>query len=71
MAKPLIALLILGSIATSASAAGTDIHGLVDGATGNTVVCEQRQSTLSRPMISGTSSRYRNFGRGAASFGGW
>jgi hypothetical protein len=71
MAKPLIALLILGSIATSASAAGTDIHGLVDGATGNTVVCEQRHAQLSRPMISGAFSRYRYFGRGAASFGGW
>jgi hypothetical protein len=71
MAKPLIALLILGSIATSASAAGTDIHGLVDAATGHTVVCEQRQSQLSRPMISGTFSRYRSFGRDAAGFGGW
>jgi hypothetical protein len=69
MAKPLIALLILGSIATSASAAGTDIRGLVDGATGHTVVCEQRQSQLSRPMISGTFSRYGNFGR--AGFGRW
>jgi hypothetical protein len=69
--KPLIALLILGSIATSASAAGTDIHGLVDGATGNTVVCEQRQAQLSRPMISGAFTRNRYFGRGAAGFGRW
>jgi hypothetical protein len=69
--RPLIALLILGSIATAASAAGTDIHGLVDGATGNTVVCEQRQSQLSRPMISGTFSRYRSFDPGAACFGRW
>ena len=70
MARPLIALLILGSIATSASAAGTDIRGLVDGATGHTVVCEQqRQSQLSRPMISGTFSRYGSFGR--AGFGRW
>ena len=28
--KPLIALLILGSIATSASAAASDLHGFVD-----------------------------------------
>jgi hypothetical protein len=33
--KPIIALLILGSIVTSASAAGTDIRGLVDGETGH------------------------------------
>ena len=39
--KPLIALLILGSIATSASAAGSDIHGLVDAQTGHTVISEQ------------------------------
>ena len=32
--RPLIALSILGSIVTSASAAGTDIHGLVDAQTG-------------------------------------
>ena len=38
--RPVIALLILGSIATSASAAGTDIHGLVDGETGHTVISE-------------------------------
>jgi hypothetical protein len=36
--KLLIALLILGSIATSASAAGSDIHGLVDAQTGHTVI---------------------------------
>jgi hypothetical protein len=65
--KPLIALLILGSIATSASAAGTDIRGLVDGATGHTVVSEQHD--ISRPMISGTFSRYGSFGR--AGFGRW
>jgi hypothetical protein len=52
--KPLIALLILGSIVTSASAAGTDIHGLVDGQTGHTVISEQ-QSQLSPPPISDTS----------------
>jgi hypothetical protein len=66
--KPLIALLILGSIATSASAAGTDIRGLVDARTGHTVISEQ-QSIQSLPMSSGTFSRYRTFGRGAPSFG--
>ena len=39
--RPIIALLILGSIVTSASAAGTDIRGLVDGQTGQTVISEQ------------------------------
>ena len=68
--RPLIALLILGSIVTSASAAGTDIHGLVDAQTGHTVISEQ-QSTQNRPMSSGTFSRYRYFGRDAASFGRW
>ena len=68
--KPVIALLILASIVTSASAAGTDIHGLVDGETGHTVISEQ-QSQLSRPPISGAFSRYRDFGRGAAEFGNW
>jgi hypothetical protein len=71
MAKPLIALLILGSIATSASAVGTDIHGLVDGATDHTVISEERQSTQSRLPISGAFSRYGSFGRGAAGFGRW
>ena len=68
--RSLIALLILGSIATSASAAGTDIRGLVDARTGHTVISEQ-QSTLSRPPSSGSFCRYRYFGRGAASFGNW
>jgi hypothetical protein len=68
--KPLIALLILGSIVTSASAAGTDIRGLVDGQTGHTVVSEE-QSQLSPPPISDTFSRYRYFGRGAEGFGRW
>jgi hypothetical protein len=68
--RPIIALLILGIIVTSASAAGTDIRGLVDGQTGHTVISEQ-QSTQSRPMISGSFSRYRDFGRGAAGFGNW
>ena len=65
--KPLITLLILGSIATSASAAGTDIHGLVNAQTGHTVISEQ-QSTQDRPISSGTFSRYS---RDAASFGRW
>jgi hypothetical protein len=74
--RPVIALLILGSIATSASAAGTDIHGLVDGETGHTVISEQqsqlsRRPKLSRRPISGAFSRYRYFGRGTASFGHW
>jgi hypothetical protein len=68
--KPLIALLILGSIATSASAAGTDIRGLIDAQTGHTVVSEH-ESIQSLPMSSGTFSRYRNFGRGAPSFDRW
>jgi hypothetical protein len=68
--KPLIALLILGSIATSASTAGTDIHGLVDGETGHTVISEE-QSQASRPPIGSAYSRYRYFGRGAAGFGRW
>ena len=67
--KPLVALLILGSIATSASAAGSDIHGLVDAQTGHTVISEE-----STPF-----SRYQGafthaggyFGRGGASFGHW
>jgi len=65
--RPVIALLILGIIVTSASAAGTDIHGLVDAQTGHTVISEQ-QSTQNRPMSSGTFSRYS---RDAASFGRW
>jgi hypothetical protein len=68
--RSLIALLILGSIATSASAAGTDIRGLVDARTGHTVVSEQ-ESIQRLPMSSGTFSRYRNFGRGDPSFGRW
>jgi hypothetical protein len=62
--KPLIALLILGSIATSASAAGTEMHEMA-----NEHASQQQDSTLSRPMISAAFSRYRYFGRGAASFG--
>ena len=40
--RPLIALILLGSIATSASAAGSDIRGLVDGQTGHTVISDSR-----------------------------
>ena len=65
--RPVIALFILGSIVTSAPAAGTDIPGLVDAQTGHTVISEQ-QSTQSRPISSGTFSRYS---RDAASFGRW
>jgi hypothetical protein len=68
--RSLIALLVLGSIATSASAAGTDIRGLVDARTGHTVISEQ-QSMQRLPMSSGSFSRYRYFGRGAAGFGNW
>jgi hypothetical protein len=58
--RPVIALLILGSIVTSASAAGTDIRGLVDAQTGHTVISEQ-QSPQDVPMSD----------RGPASFGRW
>jgi hypothetical protein len=62
--KLLIALLILGSIATSASAAGTDIRGLVDFQTGHTVVSEE---TSNNPPIIGYQNAVRhtghNFGR--------
>ena len=68
--RPAIALLMLGSIVTSASAAGTDIRGLVDARTGHTVISEQ-QSTQNLPMSGGAFSRYRSLGRGAASFGRW
>jgi len=70
MARPLVALLILGSIATSASAAGTDIRGLVEGETGHTVISEE-QSQPSRPPIGSAYSRYQYFGHGAAGFGLW
>ena len=42
--RPVIALPILGSIVTSASAAATDIRELLDAQTGHTVISEQ-QST--------------------------
>jgi hypothetical protein len=62
--KALIALLILGSIATSASAAGTDMHLLTPAFSSH-----QEHPTLSRSTIDGTFSRFRYFGRGAAGFG--
>jgi hypothetical protein len=46
--KPLIELLILGSIATSASAAGTEMHEIA-----SEHAFQQQPSTLSRPMIGG------------------
>jgi hypothetical protein len=67
--KPVIALLILGSIATSASAAGTDIHGFVDGQTGNTVISEQSMPISSYQGAFTHSGGY--FGRGSAGFGRW
>jgi len=70
--KPLIALLTLGSITTSASAAGTDIHGLVDAQTGHTVISEE---TSNNQPISGYQNALRHtghyFGRGSAGFGHW
>jgi hypothetical protein len=62
--KALIALLILGSIGTSASAAGTDMHLLRP-----VFPSGQQHSTLSQSQISGTASAYQYFGRGAADFG--
>jgi hypothetical protein len=47
-----------------------DEAGKAPAQTGHTVISEQ-QSTQSRPMISGSFSRYRDFGRGAAGFGNW
>lgn len=67
--KPLIALLILGSIATSASAAGSDIHGLVDAQTGHTVISEQSAPISSYQGAFTHAGGY--FGRGSAGFGHW
>jgi hypothetical protein len=69
--RPLIALVVLGSLATSASAAGTDIHEFVDVPNQINPVVTQEQHPYSRPTISGTFSRYRYFGRGSAGFGNW
>jgi hypothetical protein len=68
--KLLFALMLLGSISTSASAAGSDIRGLVDYQTGQTVVREQ-QSNPNRPPIGRAFSHYRYFGRGAAGLAHW
>jgi hypothetical protein len=65
--KPLVALLILGSIATSASAAGSDIHGLVDAKTGHTVISEQSTPISSSEGAFTHAGRY--FGRGDGRFG--
>jgi hypothetical protein len=62
--KALIPLLILGSIGTSASAAGTDMHLLTP-----EFSSQQQQSTPSRSATSGTFSRYQYLGRGAVGFG--
>jgi hypothetical protein len=67
--KPLIALLILGSIATSASAAGSDIRGLVDAQTGRSVISEQSAPISSYQGAFTHAGGY--FGRGAAGFGHW
>jgi len=67
--KPLIALLILGSIATSASAAGSDIHGFVDAQTGHTVISEQSTPINSSQGAFTHAGGY--FGRGGAGFGHW
>jgi hypothetical protein len=67
--KPLIALLILGSIATSASAAGSDIHGLVDAQTGHTFISEQ--STQIGRYQGAFTHAGGYFGRGSAGFGHW
>jgi hypothetical protein len=64
--KPLIALFILGSIATSASAAGTEMHEMA-----SEHASQQQESIQSLPTISSTFSRYREFGAGAAGFGRW
>jgi hypothetical protein len=66
--KPLIALLVLGSIATSASA-GSDIHGFVDAQTGHTVISEQSTPISSYQGAFTHAGGY--FGRGGAGFGHW
>jgi hypothetical protein len=64
--KPLIALLILGSIATSASAAGTDIHEM---ASERQSAQQQSNSTTDYQAAFTRAGRY--FGRGASGFGHW
>jgi hypothetical protein len=67
--KPLIALLVLGSIATSASAAGSDIHKPVDAQTGHTVISERSTPISSYQGAFTHAGGY--FGRGSAGFGHW
>ena len=67
--RPIIALLILGSIVTPASAAGTDIRGLVDGQTGQTVISEQSTPISSYQGAFTHAGGY--FGRGSAGFDHW
>jgi hypothetical protein len=45
--KSPVALLLLGSIATAASAAGSDIHGFVDAQTGRTGISVNTDQRLS------------------------
>ena len=63
--KIVLALLIFGSIASSASAAGTEMHEVA-----SEHASPQQQST-SQPMIPGTFSRHRYLDGDAAGFGHW
>ena len=63
--KIVLALLISGSIASSASAAGTEMHEMA-----SEHASPQQQST-SQPMIPGTLARDRNFDGGAGGLGRW
>jgi hypothetical protein len=58
------ALLLLGSLITSASAAGTDMHLLADPFPDAHASAQQQ----SRPPINAPFSRSRYFGRGRAGF---
>ena len=64
--KTLIALVILGSIATAASAAGTDLHEM---ASEPQSAQQQANSTADYGAAFTRTGRY--FGRGAAGFGHW
>jgi hypothetical protein len=70
--KPLVTLFILGSFATSALAAGTDIHVLVDAQAGGTVIS---QEISNKSPISAYQNALRPagryFGRGATGLGHW
>jgi hypothetical protein len=65
--KPLIALLILGSIATSASAAASDLHGFVDAQKGRTGISEQSTPISSYEGAFTHAGEY--FARGGRGFG--